>query len=81
MQDEAKEKALAAFVDEIRLRSAIPHRMAIVDDDRKEFFRGKDLQRYCVEQPTKMQGLVNPSAAHSPGFASHSEGHNVCQAL
>lgn len=58
-QDEAKEKALQAFCDDIRLRGGVKCRMAIVDDDRKEFFRGKDLQKYCTEEPAKLEGLVN----------------------
>jgi hypothetical protein len=59
VQDEAKEKALAAFCEEIRLRGKVKCRTAVVDDERKEFFRGKDLLRYCIAKPSKLEGVAD----------------------
>ena len=57
-----KEKALHTFCEEARLRGKVPSRTAICDDDRKEFFRGKDLLRYCEAHPEKLEGLADTSA-------------------
>jgi hypothetical protein len=62
MQQESKEKALHVLCEEIRRKGGVPWRTAIVDDDRKDFFRGKDLQRYLEAHPSKMEGLVETSA-------------------
>lgn len=59
MQDDSKEKALNAFCEEVRLRGKVTCRTAIVDDDRKEFFRGKDLMRYCEANAEKLDGITS----------------------
>ena len=61
-QDEAREKALHGFCEEIRRKGGVPWRTAIVDDDRKDFFRGKDLQRYVEANPGKLEGIVDTGA-------------------
>lgn len=62
MQEEAHEKALHGFCEEIRRKGGVPWRTAIVDDDRKDFFRGKDLQRYVEAHPGKLEGIVDTGA-------------------
>ena len=78
VQDEAKEKALHSFCEEVRLRGKVVCRTAICDDDRKEFFRGKDLLRYCEANPEKLEGLADTSARFDRRTLLHAQHSAPC---
>lgn len=47
----------------MRRRGAVEWRSAIVHEERKEFFRGKDMLRYFEANPEKLDGISETGMA------------------
>lgn len=57
---EDREKSIRDFCDIARRRGNVEWRSAVIEEDRKEFFRGKDLLRYCEKNPECLDGVCDP---------------------
>lgn len=56
---EDREKTIRDFCDIARRRGNVAWRSAVIEEDRKEFFRGKDLLRYCEKNPEALDGVCD----------------------
>eukprot|EP00892_Ulva_mutabilis_P003469 jgi/Ulvmu1/1494/UM011_0224.1 len=57
---EDKEKAVRDICDVMRRRGGVEWRSAIVHEERKEFFRGKDMLRFFEANTEKLDGISEP---------------------
>lgn len=60
---EDKEKAVRDICDVMRRRGGVEWRSAIVHEERKEFFRGKDMLRFFEADPEKLDDVSDSGEA------------------
>lgn len=54
---EDKEKAVREICDVMRRKGGVEWRSAVVHEERKEYFRGKDMQRFFEAGPDRLDGI------------------------
>lgn len=60
---EDKEKAVRDICDVMRRRGGVEWRSAVVHEERKEFFRGKDMLRFFEADPEKLDDISDSGDA------------------
>ena len=71
-----EEDPLKQLADKLRAKNGVEWRSSILQDQRVEFIRGKDLARYLRSHEEQLQPFVSKGVARCPGRSSamHSTG-------